>query len=193
MKSSFVRSYSDPAMLPKEGLPQVAFLGRSNAGKSSLINSLTDTNDLARVSATPGLTKLINLFDVSGQFHLVDLPGYGFAKMSRSEREGLTALIHDYLSTSALLRLAVVIVDSRIGPTKDDRELIDSLHQAEIPFILIANKVDKLSRTELAQMISTLRVSVPGVPIVAHSSVTKAGSGELYQEILRFLSHPPKS
>ncbi|MCC7522693.1 YihA family ribosome biogenesis GTP-binding protein [Candidatus Uhrbacteria bacterium] len=188
MKSSFIRSYSDPAMLPKEGLPQVAFLGRSNAGKSSLINSLTDSKNLARVSATPGLTRLINIFDVAGKFHLVDLPGYGYAKMSRIEREGLTALIHDYLSTSKLLQLAVVIVDSRIGPTKDDRELIDSLHQADIPFILVANKVDKLSRTELSQIMSTLQVSVPGVPIVAHSSVTGAGSGELYEEIVRYLS-----
>ena len=188
MKSTFIRSYSDPAQLPKEGLPQVAFLGRSNAGKSSLINSLTDTKNLARVSATPGLTRLINIFDVAGKFHLVDLPGYGYAKMSRIEREGLTALIHDYLSTSKLLQLAVVIVDSRIGPTKDDRELIDSLHQADIPFILVANKVDKLSRTELSQIMSTLQVSVPGVPIVAHSSVTGAGSGELYEEIVRYLN-----
>lgn len=188
MKSTFIRSYSDPAMLPKEGLPQVAFLGRSNAGKSSLINSLTDTKNLARVSATPGLTRLINIFDVAGKFHLVDLPGYGYAKMSRIEREGLTALIHDYLSTSKLLQLAVVIVDSRIGPTKDDRELIDSLHQADIPFILVANKVDKLSRTELSQIMSTLQVSVPGVSIVGHSSVTGVGSGELYEEIIRHLN-----
>lgn len=189
MKATFIRSYSDPAALPSEGLPQVVFLGRSNSGKSSLINSLTGTKDLARVSATPGLTKLINLFDVDGKFHLVDLPGYGYAKLSRTEREGLVTLMHDYLTTSKLLQLAVVIVDSRIGPTKDDRELIDSLHQADIPFILVANKVDKLSRTELSQVMSTLAVSVPGVVIVAHSSVTGAGRGELYEAINHALLH----
>jgi GTP-binding protein len=186
-KTRFLTSYADPSALPAEGLPQVAFLGRSNAGKSSLINSLTGV-DLARVSGTPGRTRLINLFEVDGRYHLVDLPGYGFAAASKMEREKLAELIHGYLGTSELLRLAVVIVDSRLGPTDSDRDMIESLSQSGIPFLLVSNKADKLSRTELSQSMASMRANYPGASVIAHSAVTGAGRGEIAEAIRKILS-----
>ncbi len=190
MHSTFVRSYADLDSLPTKGLPQVAFLGRSNVGKSSLINSLTKSKNLARTSSNPGQTKLINFFDVDGEFHLVDLPGYGFAKVSKQARENLFELIEGFLNTSALLRLVIVIIDSRIGPTKDDLELIEYLQDSFIPFFLVANKVDKLSRTELTKNIAKIRADFSGIEVFPHSSTTAAGRNELYQAILQHLSQP---
>ncbi|MFA6429229.1 MAG: ribosome biogenesis GTP-binding protein YihA/YsxC [Patescibacteria group bacterium] len=185
MQSTFVRSYADPTILPKEGLNQVAFFSRSNAGKSSLINSLTNKKDLAHTSAKPGRTKLINIFDVAGQFHLVDLPGYGFAKGSKEDRDQLFALIDGYVRTSELLCLAIVIIDCRIGPTEDDLQLIGLLQDLRIPFFIVANKIDKLSRTELEKALAQLRAQFEGITIFPHSAVTSAGRGELYDAIVR--------
>ena len=184
MSSTFVRSYPDPADLPENGLPQVVFLGRSNAGKSTLINSITKTKDLAKTSSTPGKTKLINVFDVLGLFHLVDLPGYGFAKVSKREHQELYALIDGYLSHAPLLKLAILILDSRIGPTKDDHEMIRYLQGLQIPFVLVANKADKLSRSELTQALASLRAEFGDMSVIPHSSVTGLGRGELYDAII---------
>ncbi len=175
----FIRSYADPAAAAELELPQVAFLGRSNAGKSSLLNSISATANLARVSSTPGRTRLINVFDVAGKYHLVDLPGYGFASGSKTEREKLGELIHGYLSTAKLLRLAIVILDSRIGPTDADRDMIESLHISEIPFVLILTKTDKLSRTQVTQALASIRAAYPDTQAIAYSSTTGTGRGEL--------------
>jgi GTP-binding protein len=188
MKASFVRSYSDPSEMPTVGAAQVVFLGRSNAGKSSLINSLTKTPDLAHASSSPGRTKLLNVFDVDGRFHLVDVPGYGFAKGSKTDRAQLFQLIHGYLNISALLKLAVVIVDSRIGPTEDDIGMMEYLHEANIPFVIVANKVDKLSKTELAKSLADIRTRFSEAPVIPHSLVTGVGRGELYDLILQRIS-----
>lgn len=187
MNSTFLRSYADPTALPKDGLPQVAFFGRSNAGKSSLINSLTKTKDLARTSSSPGQTRLINIFDFSGIFHLVDLPGYGFAQGSKKERHALFELIDGYLDNTELLRLAVVILDSRIGATDDDMELITHLENMGIPFFIIANKSDKLSRSELSRTLEEMRAKFGNIPVFPHSAITSAGRSELYDAILQHL------
>ena len=185
-KARFLKSYADPSALPADGLPQVAFLGRSNAGKSSLINSVTGVKDLAKVSALPGRTRLINVFDVEGRYHLVDLPGYGFASASYAEREKLAHLIHGYLSTSERLCSAVLIVDSRLGPTDADRDMIQSLFQSDIPFLLVANKSDKLSRAELHRTLASMRANYPGMLVIGHSAVTGAGRGEIARAIGTF-------
>ncbi len=179
----FLRSYADPAAVAELELPQVAFLGRSNAGKSSLLNSISATANLARVSATPGRTRLINVFDAAGKYHLVDLPGYGFALVSKSEREKLADLIHGYLSTALQLRLAIVILDSRLGPTEADREMIESLEISHIPFVLILTKCDKLSRTQISQALASIRATYPNVQAIAYSSTTGTGRGELLDAI----------
>lgn len=179
----FLKSYADPQLLPQEGLPQVAFLGRSNAGKSSLINALTGVKDLARTSATPGQTKLVNFFDVGRRYHLVDLPGYGYAQKSKGEREQLSALIQGYLHVSSLLRLAVVIVDSRLGPTDADEEMMEYLNSIGVPFVIVANKIDKLSRSEMTRSVNAIRAQYPQQLVIAHSIVTGAGKGELNDRI----------
>lgn len=189
----FVRSYADPSAVATGELPQVAFLGRSNAGKSSLLNSISATANLARVSATPGRTRLINVFDVGGKYQLVDLPGYGFATGSKAEREKLAELIHGYLSTALLLRLAIVILDSRIGPTDTDRDMIESLHISEIPFVLVLTKTDKLSRTQVTQALDSVRALYPDVRSIAYSSMTGTGRGELLDIINQTVRTKPTS
>lgn len=184
MQAKFLRSYASPADVPAEGLFQVAFIGRSNAGKSSLINSLTKTPKLARTSSEPGYTKLINFYDVGHQFHLVDLPGYGFARGSREHREQLFDLIDGYLETARLLRLAIVIIDSRIGPTKDDEQMLEFLQENGIPYFLIANKADKLSKNELHNGLAALKKSYPDASVFAHSAITGLGREELYRAII---------
>lgn len=184
MQAKFLRSYASPADVPTEGLFQVAFIGRSNAGKSSLINSLTKTPKLARTSSEPGYTKLINLFDVGHIFHLVDLPGYGFARGSRQQRENLFDLIDGYLETAKLLRLAIVIIDSRIGTTNTDEQMLEYLQENGIPYFLIANKADKLSNNELASMIAALKKKYPEATIFPHSALTGLGREELYRAII---------
>lgn len=179
----FVTSCSDPVQMPVSELPQVALLGRSNAGKSSLINALTGVKGLAIVSATPGRTRLINLFDVGGRYHLVDLPGYGYAKGSHKERDQLFTLVDGYLDASSTLRLAIVIIDSRLGPTESDKEMIDFLQSQNIPLVLIANKIDKLSRTEQSLVMRTMKDTYPHITIIGHSTVSGAGKGELTEAI----------
>lgn len=187
MKAQFVKSYSDPSALPKTGLPEIALVGRSNAGKSSLINTLTGVKGLAKTSASPGLTKLINYFDVDGRFHLVDLPGYGFAKASAATRDALQDLILGYLSEAKLLKLVVVIVDSRLGPTDMDEEMLEALRRAELPFLIVATKVDKLSRSELTRSLDDIK-SKYGENVLGFSAVTGVGKGELYAAMLKALT-----
>lgn len=187
-KTQFIKSYSDPAQIPPSGLPQVVFLGRSNAGKSSLINSLTGIKQLARVSSMPGRTRLINVFEVAGLFQLIDVPGYGYAKGSHVERERLLDLISEYLRTSTMLRLAVLIIDSRLGPTESDKEMMEHLTASEIPFVVIANKVDKLSRTQLIRAMSDMQNTHPDVTFIPHSSISGVGRGELLDVIRKSVS-----
>ncbi|MEN9558136.1 MAG: hypothetical protein RL141_505 [Candidatus Parcubacteria bacterium] len=179
----FITSYADPTEIPAGGLPQVAFLGRSNAGKSSLINALTGIKKLAHVSATPGRTQLVNIFEVEGAFQLVDLPGYGFAKGSRTQREQMAERIYGYLRSARSLRLVVLIIDSRLGPTPADQAMIEQLQYATIPLILVVNKVDKLSRLELTQRMGAVQAAYPGVTVIAHSTITGVGKDALMQAI----------
>jgi len=179
----FLKSYSDPKAVPHDGAPQVAILGRSNAGKSSLINSLAKAKDLAKTSSTPGRTQLINLFAFGKEFVLVDLPGYGFAEVPGEKKTAMRDLIIGYLDEAGPLAGAIVVTDSRIGPTKDDEEMLRALKQAEIPIILVANKIDKLSRSEQATREQELIRNYPDATIVPHSSVSGDGRGELMQAI----------
>ena len=171
---------------PKVVLPQVAFAGRSNAGKSSLLNVLTGVSKLARVSNTPGRTRGIVIFEVMGRFAFVDLPGYGFAKVSLSERDAWKALVEGYLSGCEQLLRVYVLVDLRRGPGEDDRMLAEYLAERSTPYRWIGTKADKMSSREL----STALAAFSGEPwldaggeVLWTSARTRAGIDRLRNEV----------
>lgn len=180
--AEFVKSYASSSDLPPHPV-HVAFFGRSNVGKSSLINSLCNQKTLSRTSATPGRTQLINLFLINKTFYLVDLPGYGFAKTSKTKKEAFQQLIIDYLNSDAPLKLAVLITDSRHEPTSLDLAMIESVKGRGVPMIIIANKTDKLTRNQLAITLKKLHAQFPGDTVIGYSSETKHGRSELLAAI----------
>ena len=179
----FLQSASDISQLPHDGTPEVAFFGRSNVGKSSLINSVLGTKSLARTSNTPGRTRLMNAFDSGSGYRLVDLPGYGFAKASKMDIEVFQSHIIDYLDGRKNLRLAVVVVDARIGLTDKDEAMMQSVYERDIPFIVVANKIDKLNRAEMNAMLTDLKALQLPVPIIPHSAETGVGRTEIRSAI----------
>ncbi len=152
-KAEFVISNSDIKKLPSQPLPEYAFIGRSNVGKSSLINMLTNRKKLAKTSSTPGKTQLINHFKINDNWFLVDLPGYGYAKTSKTNRKKFQKLITDYFKNRKNLVNAFVLVDSRHEPQKIDMEFMEWLGKNKIPFSIVFTKADKLSSTELRKNI----------------------------------------
>ena len=144
--AEFVTSMADYGAFPGKGLPQIAVAGKSNVGKSTLINRLCRRNKLARTSSTPGKTRLLNVFLINGEFHLVDLPGYGFAKVDKQEKLRWGKMMQDYFSGAEELRHVLCLVDIRHEPTEDDRTMNRFLRETDIPFTVIATKADKISR-----------------------------------------------
>ena len=180
-----------PKQFPREGLPQIAISGRSNVGKSSLINTLLSRKALARVSSAPGKTITVNFYDIDKKMFLVDLPGYGYAKRSFEDKKKWSALTDGYFTANPnidLLKGVIQLVDSRIGLTNDDVDMINWLIESEIPFIVVATKVDKLNATNrknnLAQLKEDLHFGDDDV-LVPFSSQTKEGKEELWREIFR--------
>ena len=187
--AKFLLSAADPAAFPAEGPPEFAFLGRSNVGKSSLINSLLGQK-LAHVSSTPGRTRTINFIGIyakPGQPHpdlmLVDLPGYGYAKISRSITAEWPKFIEPYLEDRATLELSIVLIDSNIPAQTPDRQLIDFLRHADRDFLVVATKADKLSGNKLRHTLTTLAREHNVEVILPYSAKTGAGRSELWREI----------
>lgn len=147
-KAQFITSLDAFRDYPGIGRPEIAMVGKSNVGKSSMINKLTNNGKLARTSAEPGKTRLINLFDLNGEIILVDLPGYGFAKVSHSEKQRWAGMIEGYLSGSTHLKRVLMLVDMRHKPTNDDVDMVNYLRHFGIPFTVVVTKADKLSRAE---------------------------------------------
>ncbi len=145
-QAEFITSMADYGPFEGAGLPQIAVVGRSNVGKSTLINQLCRRNKLARTSATPGKTRLINIFLLNGSFHLVDLPGYGFARVDKREKERWGKMMQDYFSRSSDLLHVLCLVDIRHEPTEDDVTMNRFLRESGIPFTVVATKADKISR-----------------------------------------------
>lgn len=171
--------------LPFDELPEVAFSGRSNVGKSSLINRLVERKGLARTSATPGKTASINFYRLDGM-RMVDLPGYGYAKVSDAERKRWNALIQGYFDADRDLRLVLQLVDMRHAPSKEDRQMINYFVEAGIPFIVVMTKADKLNKTERAAREAAMKeefADLDGILTVPFSAVTGEGAVEL-REIL---------
>ncbi len=167
--------------LPASNLPEVAFSGRSNVGKSSLINRLLNRNALARTSATPGKTATINFYRLD-TLRLVDLPGYGYAKVSDAEKRRWKGLIEGYLEADRELCLVVQLLDARHAPSADDRTMLDYLVQREIPFLVVLTKMDKLNVTQRVQRLQAFQeefASLEGLTVVPFSAVTGEGTQEL--------------
>jgi GTP-binding protein len=183
MNVTFLKSATRIEELPEGNKTHIAFVGRSNVGKSSLLNDLAGTKGLARVSSEPGRTQMINIFDVDNRFFLVDLPGYGYAKASKAKRDRFNDMVRDYIWQAQQLKLVILVIDARIGPTDLDRDMMAYLESGKIPFAIIANKIDKLSRSESINLVRSLRSEHQHATILPHSSVTHEGKGEIWHAI----------
>jgi GTP-binding protein len=148
VKARFVISASKPSEFPKEDLPEIAVVGRSNVGKSSLINALTGQDGLARTSRTPGRTRLVNWFEIDGKFHMVDLPGYGYAEVSRDMRESWRPLIEAYLADRKSLAGVLLLIDVRRGAQDEELDFVPWLEAKEIPIVVALTKADKLPKNK---------------------------------------------
>lgn len=174
-------SVGNAAQLPRDPRPQIALSGRSNVGKSSLINTLLNRRSLARVSSAPGKTITVNFYDIDKKLYLVDLPGYGFAHRSKESKRAWSSLTEDYFlknPSSDALRLVVQLIDIRVGPTDDDILMINFLIDHSIPFIVVTTKVDKLSPTAKQRALQELKDTVfagTSIPLIPFSSVTREG------------------
>ena len=184
--TEFARSAADPSGFVRDGLPVVAFAGKSNVGKSSTINALLRRKSLARVSDTPGKTGLVNYYLIDGKLYFADLPGYGFAKTSKSQKAAWGALMDAFFTESKNLSLCVLIVDARHKPTADDIQMSDYLAHAGIPYFVAANKVDKLKSSELELNLQSVRETLAlddGVSIIGYSARTKSGVESLRSKL----------
>ena len=182
----FTVSSQKLSQCPTDGLPEFALIGRSNVGKSSLINMLTDRPGLAKVSSTPGKTRLINHFKINAKWYLVDLPGYGYAKVSKEERDRWGRLMESYFQEQGLISLGVLIVDARHKPTADDETMCTWFKESGCPLIVVANKLDKLKRSEVEPNLQRIRqtLDLPEEAVLIPFSAEKGlGKGELLSAI----------
>lgn len=183
--AEFIKGVVGEDPILTDGLPQVAFMGRSNVGKSSLINTLTGKKELARSSPTPGHTRQINFFLVNKSFYLVDLPGYGFAKGSKDEREALKALIEWYLLDSGVEQKAIIlIVDAEIGVTDSDDQILGILDETQKNIIIVANKIDKIKKGHLKKHLDEIETVVHPFPVIPFSAKEKIGISDLLKQII---------
>ena len=184
-KVEFILSAASEKQFVRDGMPQLAFAGRSNVGKSSVINRLVNRKNFARVGASPGKTSQINYFKIDGKLYLVDLPGYGFARRSKAERDRWAELIGDFFDSERSFNLVVSLVDIRHDPSKLDHDMIDYLQGNEFNFIVCLTKADKLSRTQQARQAAAIKkqLNVPAENVIITSSQTGTGIDELKRRI----------
>ncbi len=183
---NFCLSAMQSGHFPKDGKPEVAFVGRSNVGKSSLLNTLFHRKELARTSSRPGKTQTINFFEVNKRCYFVDLPGYGFAKVPKDIKDAWNRLMHQYLTARGQLKLAVVLLDARHAPSANDQEMLDMLEESAVPTLVVATKSDKLSKNQLNASLALMRRELgldKEAVVVPFSAVTGDGSRELWQII----------
>lgn len=180
---------------PESTLPEVAFAGRSNVGKSSLLNSLVRRKSFARVSKTPGRTREINFFRINNQFLFVDLPGYGYARISKEKKAEWRPLIESYLGRTAQLRGLVLLLDIRRDPSDDDRSMLDFLAQLEIPTIVALTKSDKITRAAVQTRVNEISrsLSVEAEQIIPFSVMTGSGRVELLEAIMQLVARGPET
>lgn len=184
-KAEFILSAVEPSKFLHDGLPQIAFAGRSNVGKSSVINRVLGRKNFAHVGATPGKTTQVNYFKIDGKAYLVDLPGYGYAKVSKAERDRWGRLMENYFA-AGLISLGVQIVDARHKPTADDLTMVQWFYDSGCPVLIVANKLDKLKKSEIEPNLTTIRQTLcPNgeAEVIPFSAETGVGKEELIRQI----------
>jgi len=175
-----------PKQFPGDRLPQIAFSGRSNVGKSSLINSLLNRKNLARVSGEPGKTITVNFYNIDKKLYLVDLPGYGYAKRTKEDQKKWSSLTDGYFTNNPnfdSVRLVCQLIDSRVGPTEDDWDMLEYMTEAQCNFIVVGTKCDKLNRTERNTFEAFMQENMPEVPYILYSAKSGEGREELWKKI----------
>ena len=187
--AKFITSLAELKDFPGRGMPEIAIVGKSNVGKSSLINKLANNGKLARTSAEPGKTRLINLYEINRQLMLVDLPGYGFAKVSREEKQRWAGMIEGYLSKSENIKLALQLVDMRHKPSDDDVDMINYLRHFGIPVLTVCAKADKLSRSEQGRQKPVIcrTLAVQPWDLIPFSSVDGTGREQLLERLEKLI------
>ena len=193
--AKFITSLSELKDFPGRGMPEVAIVGKSNVGKSSLINKVANNGKLARTSSEPGKTRLINLYELNHQLMLVDLPGYGFAKVSHDEKKRWAGMIEGYLSKSENIKLALQLVDMRHKPSDDDVDMINYLRHFGIPVLTVCTKADKLSRSEQGRQkpIICRTLAVQPWDIIPFSSVDGTGRDALLERLEALIAPPQEN
>ena len=189
-RAEFIHSAAGPRDFPRDPLPQVAFAGRSNVGKSSVINRLLNRKNFARVGSAPGKTTHINYFRIDEKLYLVDLPGYGYAKVSQKEKERWAGLIQSWFDDPSLMSLGILIVDARHKPTADDRGMADYFKSTGRPWAVVANKLDKLKKSELEPNLALIQETLElpeGVRLIPFSAEKGTGKEELLRLILEHM------
>lgn len=174
------------AQYPKAGLPEIVLSGRSNVGKSSLINRLLSRKSLARTSSSPGKTQTLNFYQVNQILNLVDVPGYGYAKVSKTQREKFGQIIEHYLESRKELKGAVILVDARHEPTEDDKAMYHYVDYFDIPILVVATKIDKISNNQRAGSLKRIRQSLEmpsEEPLQSFSAINGEGSSEIWSWI----------
>ena len=185
--AEFLKSALKESDWPHDAVPEIAFLGRSNVGKSSLINSLLAVRGLARTSSTPGRTQMLNFFLINQQFRFVDLPGYGYAKAPKALKSEWSAAAGDYLAKREQLVLSIHIVDSRHEPSKQDLQLHEWLEHNHKPHLIVITKSDKLSRNELAKSVNRAAQIFPNTDLITYSATRRQGREQLWSAIEKSL------
>ncbi len=187
LSAEFVKSCVRKDELPRDGLPEIAFAGRSNVGKSTLINTITGRKKLAHTSSTPGKTRTINFYLINRRFYFVDLPGYGYARVSKKERLMWQKMIEGYMENRAELRGVVVLIDVRREPDELEHTLYDYLAHVGKPVITVLTKVDKLPRGQLSQRTASIRRALGVERVITFSARTGEGKAELLRTIAGFM------
>lgn len=183
VSSAYSLSAVKESQYPKDNLPEIALAGRSNVGKSSLINSLLNRKNLARTSSSPGKTQTLNFYKVNEEFYFVDVPGYGYARVSKAKRQDFGVMIQDYLETRANLEGLIILIDSRHKPTKDDIAMYEYAQYLNLPILVITTKIDKLKKSQQSKVVSSISKSIDinksNVTVIPYSSITKINSDKI--------------
>jgi len=183
---------ANPAQFPKDGLPEIALVGRSNVGKSSFINRMVGRKKLAFTSSRPGKTQTINFYRINGQFYFVDLPGYGYAQVSKQQQAAWGKLIEAYLRNRPTLHFIIQLVDIRHKPTEQDRQMQEFLRWMDTPHLLVATKADKVARGHWLKHVNIIRKELdlePSMPVYPFSAQDGAGREEVWKTVEEYLFH----